>query len=70
MKPVIRCSKCGNAALKLGVGFTNPSELICTQRSGTVEPDDGCTFGFLGEPTTAVHDYEIDLGNAAAVCGY
>lgn len=70
MKRVTRCAKCANAAIKLGVGFTNPSELICVDRSGTVDPDDGCTFGVPGEPGNAVDSYDVDLAGDAAVNGY
>ena len=70
MKRVTRCSKCSNAARKIGFGFTGPPALYCTERSGTVDDDDGCTFGTPGTPRTAAGGFDIDLGGDAAVKGY
>lgn len=70
MKKVVRCSECAIAAVKLGFGFTGSSGLYCTERTGTVDEDDGCTFGISGIPKTAVSDYEIAIDNRAAVNGW
>lgn len=70
MKGIVRCSQCSSASWRLGFGFAGSDELHCTERSGTVEPDDGCTFGARGQPGTAVCEYEIDIGNHAAVNGW
>lgn len=69
MKNVVMCSKCANAALKLHTGFIGTNELYCTKHSGTVDEDDGCTFGIPGAPQTAVSDYEVDINERAAVNG-
>lgn len=70
MREVIRCADCSLAALKYGVGFAGRDELHCTGRSGTVEPDDGCTFGTRGQPGVAVADYDVTISGHEAVCGY
>lgn len=69
MKQVTRCSECSNASLLQGFGFAGADELHCSQRSGRVDADDGCTFGSPGKPGTAVCEYEIDIGGHAAVNG-
>lgn len=69
-KDVVRCAECSNAARKIGFGFTGPPALYCTERSGTVDDDDGCTFGTPGTPRTAAGGFDIDLGGDAAVKGY
>lgn len=70
MKDTIRCSECSSAAWKPHVGFCGTDELVCSDRSGTVDPDDGCTFGSRGAPRVAVSEYEVDIGNRAAVNGW
>lgn len=70
MKRVTRCSKCSNAARKIGFGFTGPPALYCTERSGTVDDDDGCTFGTPGLPRYAADGFDVELGEDAAVKGY
>lgn len=70
MKRVTRCSKCANAARKIGFGFTGPPALYCTERSGTVDDDDGCTFGTPGRPRHAADVFDVELGEDAAVKGY
>ncbi|ACU94013.1 hypothetical protein Ccur_02860 [Cryptobacterium curtum DSM 15641] len=68
-KKVIRCAECSNAAWRQHVGFHGTNELYCMERSGTVEPDDGCTFGCEGKPRWAAIEYEISLGDDAAKHG-
>ena len=70
MKRVVRCGKCSIAARTLGVGFTNPPELLCTERSGTVDEDDGCTFGVSGTPRTGASGYEVSISDHEAVYGH
>ena len=69
MKRVIRCSKCSDAAIKLGFGFTGVDELYCTERSCIVDKDDGCTFGTPGTPQTAVTDYNVTIEGESATNG-
>ena len=70
MKQVVRCSNCENAALKPHVGFAGADELICTQRSGTVDQYDGCTFGSQRKPGVDVSNYEVNIEAFAAVKGW
>lgn len=69
-KDVVRCAECSNAARKIGFGFTGPPALFCTERSGTVDDEGGCTFGAPGSPRYAADRFDIELGSDAAVKGY
>ena len=71
MKRFIRCAECANAARKPSFGFAQgQSELYCTERSGTVDDDDGCTFGRPGSPRHAWIACEVDIGDDAAKRGW
>lgn len=73
-KPVVRCRECGYRALLQEAGFTGQVKRFCLKFGSKdspmeVEPDDGCTFGELGEPTYIRLDYDVQLGSDAAVNG-
>lgn len=69
MKEITRCIRCSSARWLQGVGFTAVPVLVCTEREGAVDEDDGCTFGAPGEPGTAVKGCDVALGEHAAVDG-
>lgn len=69
MKEITRCIGCSSARWLQVVGFTAVPRLVCTEREGGVDPDDGCTFGIPGEPGRAVKGYDVHLGDHAAVDG-
>lgn len=70
LKRVVRCAECSNAAVKHHFGFTGTDELYCSGRSGTVDHDDGCTFGVRGQPMIAVVRQDVDISKDAAVRGW
>lgn len=63
MKELFTCANCGDCAVRLGFGFTQPDVLICTVRGDEVEPDDGCTLGCAGVPVQAVEAIEVDVSD-------
>ncbi|MEG0303915.1 hypothetical protein, partial [Gordonibacter sp.] len=69
VKRETRCSESVSAARKLGFGFSGTDELYCSERGGTVDPDDGCTFAARGQPMVGINYQDVILGEHAAVHG-
>ena len=73
-KPVVHCRECGYRALLQEVGFTGQVKRFCLRFGSKddpleVEPNDGCTFGELGEPSYIRSNYDVQLGGDAAING-
>lgn len=74
LKPFVRCKDCSYRGRYLAPGFLSSEESICKLFSGPdilpVELDDGCTFGKRGEPGLAIRQYDVIIGDHAAVNGW
>lgn len=67
MKKVIRCKKCGERVIYKPCGFIRNTDYICGLNRKKVDLDDGCTFGYEGEPMTTIFKVDIDISGDACV---
>lgn len=66
MKRVVRCARCAMCVRVAGCGFVAEDRLVCQGRGGDVDPDDGCTLGVPGEPSTGCVGYDVTIGGEKA----
>lgn len=70
LKKIVRCEDCDNKVYDFGVGFMANTTLFCSMMGCKVEPDDGCTFGIVGEGGYAVKPMDVRIEGREAVNGY
>lgn len=56
----MRCARCSSAVRVAGCGFVAAETLLCAERDGPVDEDDGCTFGSPGVPSRGVRGWDVD----------
>lgn len=69
MKDVIRCEDCAYRLYDLGVGFTAVTTMLCGMIGREVDPDDGCTFGIVGDGGYVVREIDVSIEGREAVNG-
>lgn len=69
-KKIIRCAKCGCCSVYRPAGFIACKELVCKRTNESVDEDDGCTFGIIGEPSQGIVPYDVDLSSSCGMQQY